>query len=414
MAAGTLQPRWGQPLTGIISFIVFTVVAWITWFLFSDPRGPVGWFPYPFVMYLAMMILVGLWQHMFLGDWPFANLKQPLRGIVMTVANLVLVWFVIDVLFYRVLGVGFNFLSYYGLEAANLAAKLPKMADPGATGKMAQVAVVGFVLIGFYTYPVFTIFFGKWPVMPSNLAQPNRGLAEIGWASLVTLFCYAVLIAPFFGLLFPGAAINPPWWEAVGGTKHIHYVFGWWEWAIVILFMTPNVWRMKPWTLITLPQPWKGWLSTARSFVAAYAIALLCRQLIPMWVPADTFHHLETAKGVAEVQRFLWIHSAEIAGFTLIPFLIWHHYFDDMAPGDVDGWGGFFFRTAGVLLFAAVLYWIFYYGNFGHWGLGNHHMGELAERFSHGESLVWNFWWIIPLLWNEWFFHKWPFYVHKD
>ena len=414
MAAGTLQPRWGQPLTGIISFIVFTVVAWITWFLFSDPRGPVGWFPYPFVMYLAMMILVGLWQHMFLGDWPFANLKQPLRGIVMTVANLVLVWFVIDVLFYRVLGVGFNFLSYYGLEAANLAGKLPKMADPGATGKMAQVAVVGFVLIGFYTYPVFTIFFGKWPVMPSNLAQPNRGLAEIGWASLVTLFCYAVLIAPFFGLLFPGAAINPPWWEAVGGTKHIHYVFGWWEWAIVILFMTPNVWRMKPWTLITLPQPWKGWLSTALSFVAAYAIALLCRQLIPMWVPADTFHHLETAKGVAEVQRFLWIHSAEIAGFTLIPFLIWHHYFDDMAPGDVDGWGGFFFRTAGVLLFAAVLYWIFYYGNFGHWGLGNHHMGELSERFSHGESLVWNFWWIIPLLWNEWFFHKWPFYVHQD
>ena len=68
MAAGTLQQRWGPPLTGIISFIVFTVVAWITWFLFSDPRGPVGWFPYPFVMYLAMMILVGLWQHMFLGD----------------------------------------------------------------------------------------------------------------------------------------------------------------------------------------------------------------------------------------------------------------------------------------------------------------------------------------------------------
>jgi AAT family amino acid transporter len=27
--------------------------------------------------------------------------------------------------------------------------------------------------------------------------------------------------------------------------------------------------------------------------------------------------------------------------------------------------------------------------------------------------LIWNFWWIIPLLWNEWFFHKWPFYEHK-
>lgn len=414
MAAGALRPRWGQPLTGIISLLVFSGIAWITWYIFSDPRGPIGWFPYPFVMYLAMMILVGLWQHMFLGDWPFQNLGQPMRGIVQTIVNLILVWFVIDVLFYRVLGVGFNFLSYYGLEAANLAGKLPKVAAAGATGKLAQVAVVGFVLIGFYTYPVFTIFFGKWPVVPSDLKQPNRGLAEIGVATTLTLFCYAVFIAPFFGLLFPGTALNPPWWSAIGGTSHVHWVFGWWEWAIVILFMTPNVWRMKPWSAITLPQPWKGLISMAISFVAAYGIALLCRQLIPLWVPADTFHHLETAKGAAEVQRFFWIHSAEIAGFTLIPFLIWHHYFDDMAPGsNVDSWGGFFFRTVGVFCFAAVLYWIFYFGNFGHWALGNHHMTELAERFSHGESLVWNFWWIIPLLWNEWFFHKWPFYVHE-
>jgi AAT family amino acid transporter len=60
-----------------------------------------------------------------------------------------------------------------------------------------------------------------------------------------------------------------------------------------------------------------------------------------------------------------------------------------------------------------VLYWIYYYGNFGFWGLGNHHMEEFTHRFPGGESLLWNFWWIIPLLWNEWFFHKWPFYVHS-
>ena len=42
---------------------------------------------------------------------------------------------------------------------------------------------------------------------------------------------------------------------------------------------------------------------------------------------------------MAEVQRFLWLHSAEIAGCTLIPFLAWHHYFDDMAPqADKDSW----------------------------------------------------------------------------
>jgi AAT family amino acid transporter len=64
-----------------------------------------------------MMILVGLWQHMLLGDWPFQNMHQPARGIVQTVENLALVWFVIHVVFYRILGLGFNFLSQSNLEA---------------------------------------------------------------------------------------------------------------------------------------------------------------------------------------------------------------------------------------------------------------------------------------------------------
>jgi AAT family amino acid transporter len=119
-------------------------------------------------------------------------------------------------------------------------------------------------------------------------------------------------------------------------------------------------------------------------------------------------HHIEKE---SEVLRFLWYHAAEIAGFTLIPFLIWHHYFDDIAPvADIDSWTGFWFRTVGVLVLCAINYVIFYYANFGSWALGNPHWDH---KFLHGESLIWNFWWIIPLLWNEWFFHKWPFYVHE-
>ena len=70
----------------------------------------------------------------------------------------------------------------------------------------------------------------------------------------------------------------------------------------------------------------------------------------------------------------------------------------------------------GVLVLMVVNYIFFYHINFGHWGLGNHHMEHgLAERFIHGESLIWNFWWIIPLLWNDWFFAKWGlFQEDKD
>jgi AAT family amino acid transporter len=426
MAGHALRPRWGQPITGILSFFAFFVIAWLLWFIFSDPRGPIGSFPYPFVMYLAMMILVGLWQHMFLGDWPFQDLPQPARGIVETIFNLVLVWFVIHVVFYRILGLGFNFLSQYNLEMLAAAGKTVMPAGAGKTltlaavqaAKLGERAVVTFVLIGFFSYPVVTILFGKWPIRPSDLPQPQAGLAELGYASMVTMFFYTMLIVPFWGLVYGklfGASIGLafPWWGAVG-TVHVHWVFGWWEWAIIVLFMTPNVWRMKPWNVIILPQPWKGLLSLLGTFILAYILALICVNLAPLWLSMpDIIHHLPASDHGSPV-RFLWYHAAEIAGFTLIPFLIWHHYFDDLAPGqDVDSWGNFLFRTLGVGVLMVLNYIFYYYLNFGHWGLGIHHMaGGIAERALHGESLIWNFWWIIPLLWNEWFFHKWPFYVH--
>jgi len=428
--AEQLRPRWGQPVTGIISSMVFFLVAWLTWYIFSDPRGPVGGFPYPFVMYLAMMILVGLWQHMFLGDWPFQDISQPWRGIIETVVNLIVVWFVIHVIFYRILGLGFNFLSQCNLEnlAAAGATILPEacgktltlevLTDPHK-GLFAQRAIVTFVLIGFYSYPFVTILYGKWPIRPSNLTQPQAGFADLGWCSLLTMFFYVVLIVPFWGWLWEvnfgkAYAMNTPWWGGIAGTIHVHWVFGWWEWMIIVLFMTPNVWRMKPWTLITLPQPWKGNVSFIGNVLLGYLLAWLCVVLAPIWINMEqVVHHL--AGGAKEVPRFLWYHAAEIAGFTLIPFLAWHHYFDDMCPmTDKDSWGAFWYRTIGVLVLMVINYILYYLVNFGHWGLGIHHMaGDLAERYIHGESLIWNFWWIIPLLWNEWFFHKWPFYVHE-
>jgi AAT family amino acid transporter len=285
---------------------------------------------------------------------------------------------------------------------------------------LAQSAIVGFVLIGFYSYPFVTILYGKWPIRPSDLTQPQAGLAEIGWCSMLTLFFYTVLIVPFFGLVFgkvmgTSFGMNFPWWGNINGTGHLHWVFGWWEWMIIVLFMTPNVWRMKPWTLIKLPQPWKGNVSFICNVILGYLIALVCVKIAPSWMNWDQILHHLPASDKGDATRFLWYHAAEIAGFTLIPFLAWHHYFDDMCPmTDKDSWGAFWFRTFGILVLTVINYLLFYAVNFGHWGLGNHHMaGDLAERYLNGESLIWNFWWIIPLLWNEWFFHKWPFYVHE-
>jgi AAT family amino acid transporter len=366
-----------------------------------------------------MMILVGAYQHILLGDWPFEKIPQPARGIVETLVNLGLVWFIIHIVFYKILGLGFNFLSQDNLNALAAAGQAGKLNLATMQAKhFAESAVVCFVLIGFYSYPFVTILFGKWPVRPSDLPQPQAGLLEIGWCSLWTMFFYSILIVPFWGDVYEvalgsGFGLNTPWWGGVAGFSHLHWVFGWWEWMIIILFMTVNVWRMKPWSLIDLPQPWKGLISLVINVAGAYGLALICIKIAPLWLPHDLIHHLQNAKpNDAELLRFLWYHSAEIAGFTLLPFLIWHHYFDDMVPvKDKDSWMAFWFRTLGVLVLCAINYGIFYYTGWGEWGLGNPHWDH---KFVHGESLIWNFWWIIPLLWNEWFFHKWPFYVHED
>lgn len=420
--AEQLRPRWGQPVTGIVSTLVFTLVAWGLWYVFSDPRGPVGSFPYPFVLYLAMMILVGVWQHMFMGDWPLHKLPQPPRGILEVAINLVVVWFVIHVIFYKVLGLGFNFLSQSNLNELAAAGQIV-MPDGKAISLEAmqkahfgQSAVVAFVLIGFFSYPCVTILFEKWPLRPSEIPQPQAGLLEFGWCTIFTLVLYTALIVPFWGMVFgkslgSSVGLNLPWWSDLAGFNHVHWVFGWWEWMIVILFLTPNVWRMKPWSAIKLPQPHKGLVSLLGNVVLGFAVAWSCVKAAPLWLPTETMHRLANS---SEVLRFLWYHAAEIAGFTLFPFLAWHHYFDDMVPmADKDSWGAFWFRTLGILGLTVLNYVFFYYTNFGHWGLGNHHMSEIAQRFPDGESLVWNFWWITPLLFDEWFFHKWPFYLHE-
>jgi AAT family amino acid transporter len=431
MEAHALEPRWGQPVTGIVSLIVISVVTWIIWYIFSDPRGPVHSFPYPFLLYIGGMIIVGLWQHVSFGHWPFQGLSQPFRGIVETVVNLVLVWLLIHVIFYKILGAGFNFLSEPNLEALAAAGKTVMPAGFGQTltydalinpnFRFGERAVVCFVLIGFFSYAFHAVLFAKWPIYPSNLQQPQAGLCELGWCTMLTVFFYSALIVPFWGLIFDvvfgkSYGLNTPWWGGIAGTSHVDWVVGWWQWMIVVLFMAPNVWRMKPWTGIKLPQPWKGCISFISVVIISYALAVICMRIAPLWLNmTEVIQHLPPADA-GNPTRFLWHHAADIAIFGLLPPIVWSHFFDDMVPmANKDSWGAFWFRTVGVVLLMAVGYIFYYVINWGHWGLGIHHMaGSMSERVLDGEAIIWNVWWVIPFLWNEWFFEKWPFYVHAD
>lgn len=391
-----IVPRWGQPLTGIIAAIVFTLIAWVTWYIFADPRGPIHKYEQPFLTFLAFMILVGLWQHLHFGDWPFQKLKGLKRLVVETVVNIVASWFIIYVVFDKILGkVMLAFWSTSKMSAI--------------TGKEIEVmwespvgsALTMVVLTGFFTYAFWTILFQKWP-FAGKLEQPALGLAEWSLTTVVTVFAYGLMFVPAFMMALKDPLAGTIWWEKLGGTKSPNFLVGIWEWMIVYLFMTANIWAGKPWDLAK-KQPYKGLFGLiAIPIMAIVTVKILMFGMDSLYGPV-----VATAKDGLQSLDYRYYHTATIAGFTLFPFLIWNHFFDNWPQkyGAVVGW---LIRTVGVFAIAAVVMFIYYQITGSVFGLES----KLSNHVN--KPLVWLFWWIIPLLFSDWFAHKWPFYVEEN
>lgn len=423
-------PRWGQPLTGIISLIVFTAVAWVCWYVFASPKGIFKLYEHPFLVFLAWMILFGLWQHIIFGDWPFQNLKPLTRGLVMTAVNIAGVYFIIYGVFHNFLG-KFMF-PFWSPEAMTEVVKkavesggfVPKAFAKAVAGgqwtptvhehvydiahEFAGSSITMVVLIGFFTYAFWSILFQKWP-FAGKLSQPALGFAEWSLTTTVTAFFYGLLIFPFFGNVVFGQSFVAafPWWNVLDGTPHLNYVVGFYEWAIIYLFFTANIWEGNPWNLVK-SQPWRGIFGFVSIFIMAWATMKLSVWGMELyWGPVDA-----AAKDGINSLSWRYYNAANLAGFTLIPFLLWNHYFDNWPKqfGPVVGW---MVRTVGVFAFAALIGKVYYLISEPVLGLTSHLGNAGLEGHHPNKPLVWLFWWIIPLLFNDWFMHKAPFYVEE-
>lgn len=407
MADHPLKPRWGQPLTGMIALTVFTLIALVVWWVFVDPRGIFHTYEQPFLAFMAWMILVGLWQHMLFGDYPFQNLTPGKRLLVQTVLNIVAVWFIIYVVFGRLIGpFSMPFWSLEGLHESMPALSHHQLADTSGA------ALTLFVLIGFFTYAFWTIAFQKWPF--AGIKQPAAGLAEWGITTFFTVFFFGLLVFPHFATYLASKEFfgHTIWWKGLsswigGESATVNFNIGWWEWSIIYLFMTANIWEGKPWHLIK-KQPWRGIVTTFGIFaLALLTVKVLMTGMTLIYGPVDP----SVKDGIMNLD-YRYYHTATMAGFTLIPFLIWNHYFDNWPQkwGVVAGW---VIRTLGVFIAGAIIGIIYYAVCEPLLGLPSVFANNLIEYQGmqlNNKPLVWLFWWIIPVLWNDWFAHKWPFY----
>lgn len=386
------KSRWGQPLTGLIATASFLLIALITWFIFASPQGIYKNYEHPILEFLAWMLLVGIWQHIMFGDWPFAKLKPLTRGIVEICVNIAVVYVIIYGIFQGFLGK--LILPIWSVEA---------LVARGISIEHAREYVGGaltmFVLIGFVTYAFWSILFKKWP-WGGKLTQPALGFAEWSFTTVVTLLAYGALIFPFYVsvVLKQPIAAAAPWWGAIDGVSHLNYVIGVWEWMVVYLFMTANVWSGKPWDLVK-KQPWSGLFGLISIIILAFlTVKLTIFGMDAVWGAVDP----KATDGTASL-AWRYYNSATLAGFTLFPFLIWNHYFDNWPQkwGSVIGW---FVRTGIVFGLAAIQFIIYY-------SVCLPLLGLKPEFSNHANKpLVWLFWAIIPLLFNDWFMSKFPFY----
>jgi len=147
------------------------------------------------------------------------------------------------------------------------------------------------------------------------ICRSPGGSAEIGWDRLLTLFFYTVLIVPsggmIYGQTFEFLRIDTHGGEISLEIKHVHWCLagGMDDHRAV---HAPNVWRMKPWSLITLPQPWKGLVSFIITSCWVHHRPCSCVKIAPPgWVMSCI-----TSEKEPERIRFLWYHRRKIAGFT--------------------------------------------------------------------------------------------------
>ncbi|NPV93480.1 MAG: hypothetical protein HPY50_22215 [Firmicutes bacterium] len=475
MAGHAIKPRWGQPMTGIIAFVVFTLIAWVTWFIIGDPaKGIFRLYEQPFTAFLAMMIVVGVWQHIIFGDWPFSALKPLQRGIAMTVTNLVISYIMIYVVFEALGNTILPFWSEHTMLSMKLklieAAKLPaptgamleEITEQAMDTKMASITF--WVVTGFVTYPFWAIMWQKWP-FAGKLSQPAAGICEWSITTVITMVVYGIFVVPHFGnVAFPGflksaftldpayasytaeaakllgtfgfTGYTPIWYADLApiGAKNYLYIFAIYEWTVIVLFLAANTWQGWPWNYVKT-QPLRGLVGTVGMVLLAWVFTKATMAFIAMqWgpIPWDTALDAATAKemGVRGTWGLRTYHTASIAAATIMPFLMWHHFFDDW-PNQPGMWNvGWWVRFVGVFALAGVWMFIWYkicWPAFGIWpGLSTAGptLAQIHELAPHGtppgtafqvmnKPPIWIFWWIIPLLFSDWFMHKWPFYVEE-
>ncbi|MEM2135697.1 MAG: hypothetical protein Q6366_008415 [Candidatus Freyarchaeota archaeon] len=374
-------PRWRQPLSGFCALILGLLVALFTWWIFADIRFSLGhfmfgWYPEVASLLGGWGLLVAVWQA-WLDNYPYSKLKRSWAiGIAGTVLNIVVVWFMVYVVFYQLIGSLVPEASYPKLLMYGFPIETALYISSSATG-MVTGATFSFGLL----WVAGTMF---WPLYHAK--QPKRGLYSVLLALAIGLTAwYFLLLPPVSQMAQNSAAILTfmylselqPAMSTLYNIIIWYYTVSWFylntgalrmlnltQWVIFFALLTMLTWEYEPWIRLK-KQPLVGVVAFVCCTFLGVLFGLFLSQIV--YTPPVPSSYLWFAMGqpllavIAEVARegAKWTAPLVLAVFFIMAEFILYFYFDNW-PKKYSKLVNITVRTVIVILAGLAMLYLYY------------------------------------------------------
>jgi hypothetical protein len=352
------EQRWNWIVSGLVSFAVVLLVAWIFWLVFVDWRGLLKssliFVPGAVAGWGILALVAQIW----FDHYPYSKIKNFLfHSIVGTIVNGVLVALVILFFWYIVGPYMIPLFSPFTLMIAGYSSTYAWFVSSSAIGTI--------LACGFSFAMIWAAGSMYWPFTGDKTLK--RGFGVVLVSTIITVGTWLFL---FWNFQRADALAWSPWtaipfWATSSAGAYVSLAFT--QWTITFGLLTLMLWEYVPWKGLK-KQPWIG--------IATLLGCSMLGGIMALFVIPYTCAYL----GIASLTGYMA--STSLAVFCTTMIFIWSHYFDNWPRGFVTPLN-LFIRTVIVFGFGFVAY------------LAQQYVGFLM----FGQVVPFDTTWVLWLLW---------------
>lgn len=397
-ANGAFQGLRLGALGGLINLAAsFTLVS-VLWYVLFHPNGIMALYTpmYGFSLLVVLVATIVLIARVIAFD-PLATMAPVPRGILLTVAAIVLTLVLVYGFFWGFIGrFGITYFSPDAIVAAGGVG-----AEYFNARENASTAIIYLFAAFLWIALTWTAGFRTWPWTDTEAGA--AALARLAVIGLLSTIAYVVLFHPHVSYLFYPAqtmAGVEPWWSSWAMTSSAYYTLG------LILCMTlwavisDVLWEGWPWRLVD-PDGRGSFASGLFAVLGTIVLGAVTFVIMLRGMDAVWFEPFEGGQ-YTDAPYFRYLHTAEMSGFVILSAFIVRTCFNNIVH-DTSLWVSAAVRTVAAVAGAVVLY-LFYYSD-----LSTLLLGKVPGVGQPEDTpLVWTLLFLAVVLIQLEFFQGWP------